>query len=278
MSRIWIGAVIAIFGAACGSDEMAHAAPAAASATAVEVAPAKPPVYVERAGYDFRLARLLPEELGTTKLCDVGYVRAGTDGGLPTVTCGTSDRHQYATIELDAPAEALAGIHERTQIEVRIDAALETGADVRATLVRITGEERPPEPPPRCLCRDHDHGREDKEEPPAGFDFKRFEAEREQLWGTRQTCRVGFVGRVERVSAEAREYSIGRAFDPEQLGYAVEVTCMSEGGSRRVVVGATSPHSLLRIRRDTAIEIELGWSRVYGPHGRMMRVSYEPSR
>jgi len=249
----------------------------AAPPVAVAASPAPRPE-VGPVDTDFRLVQLDPSVIGTTALCDVGRVEVRERAPAVLVSC--DDRHRGSQIGLTVPDEILPSLTERTQIEVRIDAPGErgTGADALATFVRVTGELAPPEPKTACLCdRDRELAREAaRPARPEGWDFALFQRARDRYWGTRQTCVISQVDEIGRSSPAAREYSVGRVFDPEQLPYAASVWCRSKSGSMQVDIGSTSAEVILDLAADQAVQIELGWSTAYNPGGKLVNVRWRP--
>lgn len=256
--------------AACGDPE-SRVRPSAAAGDAAPSRPDAPALaIVPAATHDFRLTALEPAELGALRTCDVAYVAPIVVGAPADVRCAAGPFGSQITV---TPAEAVAHLPRRAQIEVRVERAGEHVA-AETTFVRVTGQLAEPETPSRCLCREPEPP---GERAPEGFDFSRFERQRAKLWGTRQICVISLVTELARSSRTAREFSAGRVFDPETLPYAARLYCAWPGGSGAVFVGAYSAYELLRLGPGQAVAIELGWAPTAGyPTGRLDGIVYRP--
>ena len=86
------------------------------------------------------------------------------------------------------------------------------------------------------------------------------------------------VGEIMKSSPEAREYSIGRVFEPDELPYAAEIQCEWANGSDEVVIGAETLDALLAITEGQEIRIELGWVKQWSSKttGRLRGIAYTP--
>jgi hypothetical protein len=232
------------------------------------------------ATFDFRIVQLDPTAIGTTGRCDVRSIDKGGDPSptAPLIVTCMGHGHHYSRIAVTLAHEARSAVKARTQIEVRIDGEPDpgTGVEARTTFVGITGELPPPPPPSRCLCdRDRDRARRaERAKPPTGFDFTKYDRDREKYWGTRQTCVIDRVSEIARSSPDARPYGIGRVFDPEQLPYAAKVWC----GGDDVTIGARGARQILNLAAGQAIEVELGWASSSGATAKLIRTSYWPER
>jgi len=228
-----------------------------------------------RATYDFRIVRLDPKVIGTRATCDTHLDEPIVGGGDTTIRCST---HEHgSTLVLAVPKGTTipksSDWTTYTQLEVEIDGEAKD-ADAHAKLVRIVGTTEDPRPS-RC-CRDRNP--EPKQKPPEGFDFRRFDEHRQELWGTRQMCVIGNVLRIGRSRTDLGEYGIERTFAPDQLPYVAELICHSTTSSVRVVVGATTMFPILKLRQRMVIEVELGWTASYRhvATGKVIAIRYEP--
>ena len=228
-----------------------------------------------RATYDFRIVRLDPKVIGTRATCDTRLSESIVGGGDTKISCST---HEHgSTIVLAVPKGTTIPKSPDwttyTQLEVEIDGEV-TDADAHAKLVRVVGTTADPRPS-RC-CRHRDPA--PKEKPPDGFDFRKFEDHRKELWGTRQTCVVGNVLRIGRSRTDVGQYAIERTFAPDQLPYFAELICHSTTSSARVLVGATTTFQILELRQGMVIEVELGWTESYHHDvtGKVIAIRFEP--
>jgi hypothetical protein len=266
--------------AGCGG-EPAAAEPTSQAVAAEPTAP-KAVEYPEKSLFDFRMAQLDPEVIGTSQRCDVASISVDADDDSRPILVRCAAGPQGSHIAFARTDEVRAALKDKTQIEVMIDAAGEhgSGADARVTLVKVIGELRPPDPPSRCLCdRDREAARDaERPKPPEGWSFALYDKDRDKHWGTKHVCRISSVHEIMRSSPDARDHSVGRVFEPDTLPYAARIYCSSPGGGSSVIVGAHSAHQLLHLEQGQAIEIELGWVKRFhhDPTGKLGRTVYQP--
>lgn len=282
-------AMMCAVAAACGADGATSPAttkPVVVTAEAGSPVTAPAPVapvagsrYVEPARFDFRRARLDASVIGTTQACDISYVNPRKTSTDPVIVDCLGHGVHASMIELTVPDDVLASFKERTQLQVKIDGPgrERRGADAEVTLIEIAGEIEPPPPPSRCLC-DYDREQDHAAAAPTPFAFSKYKDARDTLWGTTQICKVSMVGEIMRSSPEAREYSVGRVFEPDELPYAAEVMCEWANGSDEVVVGSDSLDALLALSEGQSIRIELGWVKRWSwkTTGRLRGIAFTP--
>ncbi|HLU68399.1 MAG TPA: hypothetical protein VKZ63_19075, partial [Kofleriaceae bacterium] len=218
--------------------EEATAAPEAAPAAA---APAGPP------GFDFRLARLDPSVAGSVRLCDVGELEP-IGSGRAIVSCWNGAVGVPVELSYEPGQAAVASTirrHHRIRVQITSGGKHTGGPEAHVRLLALVGEAprqaaRPAPPPPAA----------------GGFDFSRVNRD-PALDGTEQRCLILSAGRIAPVDAAASKTSPATWFAPGTASYWIRVTCKHEGGTSRLVIGASDPQPLLRLRPDAVARVRV---------------------